>query len=575
MGRDPASLGVNLGTRMAAILTRTRVDSTVALLPHVRRQVEETVRVVAGALAAGDRGVVNATLEEVYGRSPLNETTGLVVERLYNIHPILATPLLAVALLLSLTRLLQASLEPEVFNESQAAWRHSPFRALDPSTAAQAWVAGIIDGEQAREEAASGGLDTDRAEVLHALAQSWPTLGEAMELFNRGVITETGARFILERRGYDENTAAQLLQLRFAIPGPQDVVRFAVRDVYLPEAVARGGLLQDLPERGVEDAARAGLTRAEFEKFWAAHWVLPSVTNAFEMFHRGVITLDELKGLLRIQDIAPGWREELVAIAYNPLTRVDVRRMYREGILDKAQVHRAYLDLGYRPDHAELLTEFSIADATADARELTKAEVVALYESGAVTRAQAEAMMADLGYPEEEAAWLIALAEFKRLSRFRNLAISRVRSRYVGRRISDSEAATALDRLQMPTQERDALIDLWDAERDAERPTLTPALVGGLYRAGHITEEEARVRWGHAGYRSADIDLLVLNYADGNPEARVSGGPSRQLTKADVGRALREGSIDTGQAIRAWMAMGYGEGDAELLARNYLPEEET
>ena len=52
------------------------------------------------------------------------------------------------------------------------------------------------------------------------------------------------------------------------------------------------------------------------------------------MLHRGVIDTAELDMLLRAQDVMPFWRDRLTAIAYRPLTRVDVRRMYKQGVLN-------------------------------------------------------------------------------------------------------------------------------------------------------------------------------------------------------------------------------------------------
>ena len=345
--------------------------------------------------------------------------------------------------------------------------------------------------------------------------------------------------------------------------------------MYRPSAVARGGLIEDFPEAAVPDAERVGVTRDEFLKYWAAHWILPSVTQAFEMFHRDVISEEELRGFLRTQDIAPGWRDELVSIAYNVISRVDIRRMYREGIVNEAEVTRVYLDEGYTPQDAERLTRFAVADATADARELTKAEVLALYEAGGVEETDVRSMLSDLGYGAQETDWLLLLAAFRRHRRFRDLAISRVRSRYSGRRISKVEASGALDRLEVPPAERDTLIDTWDAERDVERPRLSAAMIGGMYKSQILTEEDARVRWVQLGYRSDDVDLLVLRYSDGDPDAKSSGPKQRQLTKSDIGKALRDGTISVAEAIDAWTKMGYTDAAAYILANNYLPGEET
>lgn len=575
MARDPATLGVSLGTRLAAIMARSRAQSTTALLPFVRAEVARTVSQAAAGFRGGDLDTVKQVLEENFGTSPIDPKTVDIIDGLYNVHPILATPIVAVALGLSMFRLLGAAADPFVARVQQTAYQANPTQALDAGTAAQAFVRGFLTFEDGRDEAARSGFGADRWRLLTQLAEQRLQLTELFALRNRGVITDGGLRQGVLELGFDEPTSRLITELRHVVPGPQDVVRFAVRDVYRPEAVSRGGLLQDLPAAGLEDAERAGLTGDDFRKFWAAHWVLPSLTNAFEMFHRGVITEGELRGLLRTQDIAPGWRDELISIAFNVITRVDIRRMYREGIADERKVLETYLAQGYTREDAEALTEFAIADATTDARELTKTEVVQLYEAGAVQRGEAEGMLRDLGFQAAETEWLLVLAEFRRFRRFRELAVSRVRSRYSGRRITESEASTALDRLGVAPGERDALIDIWDAERDAERPILTSAMIGRLFRDGIIAEDEARVRWGRLGYRSDDIDLLVLNYEAEPEEPEEGGAKRRQLTKSDIGRALREGTIPVEEAIRQWMELGYSEADAAILASNYLPDEEV
>lgn len=575
MGSDPATLGVNLGTRLARIMARSRTESTAALIPHIRVAIEQAVTVSLVRVARGGNVPIKEELEEFFGTSPLPDRTTGLIDLLERIHPLLAVPLLAIGVFLSLVRLLQASGQPFVVETQAEAFAARPTVRLDAATAAQAEARNRLTAEEAEQEAREGGVDRERYRALVGLATQLPTPEELFSLVNRGTITEAAARDILNFQGFLDDDIEAMLTLRDALPGPQDVVRFAVRDVYRPEAVSRGGLLQDLPDAGKADAERVGLRPEEFEKFWAAHWVLPAVNQAFEMWHRSEISEEEVRGLLRTLDIAPGWRDELLAIAFRVITRVDIRRMYREGVADEAKVLETYLSQGYTADDAELLTEFAIADATTDARELTKSEILNLYQDGALQRSEALDLLKELGFRVEESEWVLNLADVRRVRRFQELAVSRVRSRYAGRRLSDTEASTALDRLGVVTEERDALIDIWDAERDANRPQLSPALIGRLYNNLWITEDDARVRWGQQGFRSDDIDLLVVNYAD-NSLPEVEEGPKvRQLTKSDIGRALRDDTIDIAEAVARWMRLDYSEADALILARNYLPEEET
>ena len=84
--------------------------------------------------------------------------------------------------------------------------------------------------------------------------------------------------------------------------------------------------------------------------------MLPSIGQGFEMLHRRVIEDADLDLLLRALDVMPFWREKLKDISYNPLTRVDVRRMHRIGVLEEEGVFNAYLDVGYNEENAQLMT---------------------------------------------------------------------------------------------------------------------------------------------------------------------------------------------------------------------------
>ena len=134
----------------------------------------------------------------------------------------------------------------------------------------------------------------------------------------------------------------------------------AVREVFNPVIVEKFGQDEDFPEQFAEYAAQQGISRFWAEKYWEAHWVLPSVQMGYEMLHRRVIDMETLKQLLAAQDIMPGWRDALIDISYKPYTRVDIRRMHDVGVLNDDEVYESYLDLGYSPDKAKNMTEFTI-----------------------------------------------------------------------------------------------------------------------------------------------------------------------------------------------------------------------
>jgi len=164
----------------------------------------------------------------------------------------------------------------------------------------------------------------------------------------------------LRRIGIHPNYNSLYKELAYQIPPVADIITMAVREAFTPAIAARFGQYEDLPTEFVEWVQKKGLSKEWAERYWAAHWSLPSPQQGFEMLHRGVIGVDDLNMLMRALDIMPFWRDKLTQIAFRPLSRVDVRRMFALGVLDVGGVRKAYTDLGYNDYNANLMTNFTI-----------------------------------------------------------------------------------------------------------------------------------------------------------------------------------------------------------------------
>lgn len=203
----------------------------------------------------------------------------------------------------------------------------------------------------------------------------------------------------LRRIGIHPNYNSLYRELAYQIPPVADIITMAVREAFTPAIARRFGQYEDLPTEYVEAVQKKGLSREWAERYWAAHWSLPSPQQGFEMLHRGVIGEGDLNMLMRALDIMPFWRDKLTQIAYRPLSRVDVRRMYALGVLDVSGVRKAYTDLGYNDYNADLMTKFTIkytegieerareAKERAEEREQEAKEKAILKEEEAVRRA--------------------------------------------------------------------------------------------------------------------------------------------------------------------------------------------
>lgn len=284
--------------------------------------------------------------------------------------------------------------------------------AMSTALAAAAGIAVI----PALSAAMSGGIDRVRQGSMQKFKPSLLSVDEVIGAYWRGNITAEILYEELDKHGYDDDKKLLIAEVRRYIPNPQDLIQFTVRDVFREDVVKKYGYDQDF-DKIFEDLKpwlrSVGMDEDVMRMYWRAHWALPSVTQAFEMLHRGEIKLDDIRELLRISDVAPSWIDPLIQIAYAPYTRVDVRRMYDAGVIDKSAVMRAYLDLGYDDKHAENLTAWTVAEAMSMEKDLSKAEILTAYAQGALSVGDTENSLIDMGYDAEEAKLILSIQDYK------------------------------------------------------------------------------------------------------------------------------------------------------------------
>lgn len=308
-----------------------------------------------------------------------------------------------------------------------------PHQILSPADATQAWRRGLLDTEQAVAMMKRQGYSEDLSQTILYLSDIMPPEMDLFQMFHRGLIDEGELRNALFEKGIKDEMQSPLIQASYVLPPISDLITMSVREVFTPAVAERFGQFEDFPQDFAREAAKQGLTDEWAKRYWAAHWALPSPQQGFEMLHRGVIEVEDLNLLLRALDVMPFWRDKLTAIAYSPYTRVDVRRMHKVGVLTDEQVYRAYLDLGYDPEKAKNLTDFTkklnapdVADDPKTLEDLTRANIVGLYEDGILERDRALALLIGNNYSPEAAELYLHQADVNAQRKERNETIQQV-----------------------------------------------------------------------------------------------------------------------------------------------------
>jgi hypothetical protein len=354
----------------------------------------------------------------------------------------------------------------------------------------------------------------------------------------------------LAEHGYREDDIEKLVQIAGYLPPISDLIRFQVREVFSPEIASKFGQYDEEPTDIYPYTRAQGLSDEWVKRYWAAHWDLPSTTQGFEMFQRGVITRDELMLLLRANDVMPFWREKLLAISYRPLTRVDSLRAYIIDAIDENQLRKSLTDFGYSPENAEILVNFyrrEKRNRLLNQSAANKRQVITLirraYRNGVISLERARSMLEGLDLPNEIVQVIVTSLIIDRNTDLQQDVMRSVKSGFVAGAIKEEQARIWLAQYGIEDSVINDAINIWRIDREikigreryhAERD-LTKSEVLDMLDRGVFDESQAQAYLERLGYDASEADALVRNH-----QLRATSSLLREAISA-----IREEFIDS------------------------------
>lgn len=294
------------------------------------------------------------------------------------------------------------------------------------------------------------------------------------------------------------------------IPPLNDIITMAVREAFSPGTARRFGQYEDFPSEFEEWAEKLGLSKEWSQRYWAAHWGLPSITQGFDMLHRGIIDESDLTLLLKAQDVMPFWRDRLIQMAYRPLTRVDVRRMYQLGVLNSSEVHEAFLKLGYDQENASNMTTYVQRQTEESMVHTARDDIVKAFTQRMIDRFTADSLLSKISIPRTLIEFMLDDAEYKREWEYVDNQIQAIRNLYKKGEFDANEARNELLQLDLPTDQIDVLLRQWYYNKKATgTKTFSKAEIGKFLKTGLIDEDRARSEFKGLGYDQYHIDTYM------------------------------------------------------------------
>jgi len=368
----------------------------------------------------------------------------------------------------------------------------------------------------------------------------------------------------LKDQGVPDRTIETLKELSNIIPGVQDLIRMSVREAFSPEIAEKFGQYQDPPTAVYPWAEKLGLSQEWVDRYWAAHWELPSSGDGFELLHRGIITEDELKLLLRALDVMPFWRDKLIKLSWNIPTRVDVRRFWDLRTIDEARLREVYTAMGYHGQDLEdyilwtkIYTEFP--------------DLLARFKNGWISLDNVRSRLLELGMKADATDELIqtkvqaegaarsnAERDLTLTDIYKGVKMERVtRAEAVGLIMdlgySEDEAGFKLD-VNVPTDETTSAVE--------QRQLAKADVLSGL-KAGIITREGARQMLLQLRYAAVDVEFLLKLYdALVKPPVEVK---LLEASKADIVLGVKKGLITQSEGHAMLLDLGYAPAAADFI----------
>jgi hypothetical protein len=419
------------------------------------------------------------------------------------------------------------------------------------------------------------GYDSAAVTIFHHNLERLLSVNEIMVAKFRHTMTVSEATQALQKLGYSAESIQNLFSIGESRPGASDLVRFALREVFDPGIVAKYGYDDNYPASFDYLMSELGYNTTWSHYYWRSHWELPSPSMGWEMLHRGIIDTGTMDELLRVLDYPTYWRNKLTQISYNPLTRVDVRRMYNIGVVNRAQVKRTYQDLGYDAVNAELLTQFTELKYAPDPEDpviapkhLTAGVICRAYKKDLVTRGQAINSLMAISYDLAEAEFMINLADAERQvdeapdyapEHLRDLIALTERSFLKGN-IDAGTATSAFRGMGLTAAETAIRLQVLQAVFNEQVQEARVKLIGDSYVSRIFTTTDAVAQLGTLGIPSGAQNKL---FADWNFERSLR---TRRLSESQYREALDLEQITLAEYKEALRGMGYSEKDTIILA---------
>lgn len=445
------------------------------------------------------------------------------------------------------------------------------YQLPEPYRLAEFASKGLLDDADFKYAMGWFGIDAHYADTYREVQYQFPSVETLLAELRRGLILDEDFDWSLQRAGVYSGHIPHLRALKDVIPPINDLIRFAVR-----EAFGDHSSEAQYPAM-VEIAKKMGLTEEASALYWYAHWDRIPVNYMFANLHRGLWDANKLMNMLRIVDIHPDDRQDIINVAFSPPSIRELGYGWDVGAYSADDVVKYRRWGGLSPEDAAKSGQAMILYRTEAERNAIRTANMRLFALGKITREEFEVALREV--TPQEAAVLLWL---ERGDLEYDIA-KKPAMDTEGRIVSSSEALTAFKlKLRDEDWTRSALKELdWTQDRidtaierakieiaDTEQKAsevkyrkLTLAQITNAYKLAIITKEVMTTEIVLIGYNPDDAELLTDIYTRTAPTAVTI----KNYSVSDAARLYHYQIFDEDDIYDNFLEEGYDDTHAAIL----------
>jgi hypothetical protein len=248
-----------------------------------------------------------------------------------------------------------------------------------------------------------------------------------------------------------------------------------------------------------------------------------------------VVTVQDVRDALKVNDMSPYWVDKLIAISYHPITNTDARRAFEIGAIDDQELWQRFQDNGYTAKDAEQLVNYAKAerDRTIAAKTgvLSPRVVLAAYRDGMIGSVEADLYLQPIFADAVVRQQQIRYADLQGQIDTRRKAVAVAQKQYAYGEIDGGGFIAAVTAAGVPQDGIQTLTARATAAKNGHLKEPRVDRVLQWFQSGVINLDQTKTRLARLGYADDDI-ANMLSYIGAQEEAQRASQLARAAAQA-------------------------------------------